>query len=560
MEVTLSVQEQSTKSQRSVSWRTVAILAALGFVLIRDNISTVELIPVAIDTQNYNTSVLVAEEKDEFDSNIGNKFENNDQQNGTDVELIPVAVDTQHMNTSVFVAGEKEELDSIIDQHNGTDKVKEYENKNTSVLVAGEKEELDSIIDQHNGTNKVKEYENKNTSVLITEEKEEFDSIIVNRVENNDKHDGTDKVEVYKNKAGSGNGSGTITHVLEQKRKMVFMHVGKAGGDTINGSVTKAGCYHYANMNKRMECLKAFRKRGESKISEATFLTCHCKPTCTDQKVVKRTTDLLFSVREPLGRFESAFKFHSPFNCEGGDIRRCNARAEAKANVEGYKYQFWFQCFRRLGDLAAALGDPGYHPNPGRRPSNSTKPAGEVPCHKFLRDLFSHRDIFEDNAMKGGHMSMGYRYYLYNGDLNRERIAQKKLWAVRVANLWDDIESIDTILGGDPNNRTYFDEVRGTHVSHRSEGFKEDIIPEDKAIYVCCALRPDMVAYRIIVDRAENLSPAERLATFQRTWNRCSGGANKNITSWESLDGVCDTLAQSNPTLSYIGENVEAYP
>ena len=149
------------------------------------------------------------------------------------------------------------------------------------------------------------------------------------------------------------------------------MHVGKTGGTTLRRNVLRFNCQMTKNKDKRQRCLNAFDKlhsqghEAESVLSQRTLGITHhriSKPTAKEQ--TNFITDYLFTVREPIGRFESWFKSSSPHNCDyekfGHSNEKCIVKSRAETKPNSFPLRFFYNCFHVVNDMALAL-DPNYY-------------------------------------------------------------------------------------------------------------------------------------------------------------------------------------------------------
>jgi hypothetical protein len=308
------------------------------------------------------------------------------------------------------------------------------------------------------------------------------------------------------------------TIVAHKERNIMFMHVGKTGGATLRTSLLKYGC-EVLIWNSEL-CLKNLfgNNQTESKLSSLTNGIHH------NQKRYRRvqraiTTDFMFAIREPVSRFESWFRNQSPHNCiDSKKENKCKRRREAMIqNPNSHPRRFFYDCFQKVEEMAQAL-DPTYVY--GNQIMNVSD------CRALLREAFEIVGVSKNY----GHLSAGYRFYTQQAQLEKHN---KTVWAIRTEYLWQDVRRIDQAVGGTGD----FGHLEGVKNSHFSERFPDKTgLSESSSHLVCCALWPEMLAYRDIVERAANLNTTEKRETYQLTWHRC------NVTSWEILEERCSQL------------------
>jgi hypothetical protein len=147
-------------------------------------------------------------------------------------------------------------------------------------------------------------------------------------------------------------------------------HVGKTGGETLRWHVFQFSCRSIANEQERTKCLRDVGK--ESVLSSMMRGICHEKHSWPTPKHVQRATYYLFTVREPIARFESWYRYSHPNNCilqpaqkeEGGGVPMNidGCKAKRRSILQGpasFSARFW-NCFPTIESMAEALGDPAY--------------------------------------------------------------------------------------------------------------------------------------------------------------------------------------------------------
>lgn len=325
-------------------------------------------------------------------------------------------------------------------------------------------------------------------------------------------------------------------HISFQNSTMVMQttlalfHVGKTGGTTLRDNVLRIGCRAKKDQRKKIECQNRQLYRNsvtqpESKLSHFTRMFFHYQHSfpASAAKLLNTTHGLLFTVREPLARFENAYYYHSPFHCFSGDANKpkkdltenekfCYRNQNDYFHPRDPKsdYHSFYETFPTLEHLIDAL-----------QGSSTENGADAARQKKLLQKTFK---TF-GRTLGYGHMTAGYRYYVHWLARLPERIksASAKVFAIRTERLWADAEAIDVILGGS-GNFSALSNAKHTHGSEQQ--INRTKIAEDHGsdtvLPLRCALFPDMQAYRLIVDNALNLNDRERRETYSWTWNRCS--------------------------------------
>jgi Sulfotransferase family len=98
--------------------------------------------------------------------------------------------------------------------------------------------------------------------------------------------------------------------VLGQNRTILFVHVGKAGGETIK-SVLDAGCQGMRNQKRRTACLNELPGSALSDQVRGYFHCFRVEPA----HMRTSATSVLFNVRHPVDRVLSWYRYVNPNNC-----------------------------------------------------------------------------------------------------------------------------------------------------------------------------------------------------------------------------------------------------
>ncbi|CAB9523335.1 unknown protein [Seminavis robusta] len=316
-----------------------------------------------------------------------------------------------------------------------------------------------------------------------------------------------------------------------------LMHVGKAGGTTLRDYVIKwKNCSWPANIQR---CREIFNGVEESAISNYTKGITHYGKTFGKQLSSKDI--LLFVVRAPIDRFISWWAYTVPIKCVDGG--KCSRKDKV---LEKFIQTFYLKCFPSLESFTQAL-NPSHNTAKAQNTSDSlfsnyTAAAAAnattdySDCNQLLQGAF--QTVGKSHY---GHLTAGYRYY-YQEAGGPSSINNHTIVTIRTEFFWNDVVQFDLALGGHGDFHT----VMGKKETHGSEAYwtkhnnsNKVMISSANMPYVCCALWPEMVVYRTLVEQAVNLLPQQRIQTYQKTWNQC------HVQSWEALEQMCDGLETS---------------
>jgi hypothetical protein len=251
----------------------------------------------------------------------------------------------------------------------------------------------------------------------------------------------------------------------------------------------------------------------------------------------RKATHFIFSIRHPLHRFESWYRYVSPFNCffvpDTHTAASCRVKRSVVKDPYSFDARFW-RCFSNISNVPVTLR---------RMQANELKESEQACADILVRVLRG--EVESDMA---GHMVANYQYYHHStlGTIDGQdegrvwgRMREEKrgtggksgipVLVVRTPSVWEDMKSIDLYFGGDG----YFSQA-GLRVSHQSESFAHGSkIPVDETLSVCCVLHDEIAVYRELVERAVNLNPAEKSKTLEEALKICQ------VSSWAEFIQAC---------------------
>lgn len=302
----------------------------------------------------------------------------------------------------------------------------------------------------------------------------------------------------------------TTLPILGANRSVWFVHIGKAGGETIK-EILLTGCLSRRNPRHRQDCLDQL---PPSRLSDVVFGYSHCfqhqAPRKSPNEPLGRSADaatsLLINTRHPLDRVLSWFYMIHPGACQPSvnyESAHCSANRTIFHNPDSWIAQF-FQCFPTVNEWATVIetGTP-------------------TACSNLSSEAIAGRLDLATNPL-AAHMVANYRG-------NFERLPERELLVVRTEFLWSDLARLDRLLDGTGSFTRPGHAV--THGSDRN-ALKRTLQPEE-ATHFCCALADEMLIYGAIITRAVNLNGAEKSATLQVAAERC------NARDWPAYHRMC---------------------
>eukprot|EP00980_Cylindrotheca_fusiformis_P003367 scaffold747_cov120-Cylindrotheca_fusiformis.AAC.23 len=311
---------------------------------------------------------------------------------------------------------------------------------------------------------------------------------------------------------------------VDRKRKIFFVHVGKTGGTTLRETVLRYGCRLYGQAKARNRCLNFLAEHGESQLAKRTTGLFHYEMRIPTSKKQRDNMDLLYVVREPISRFQSSYEYINPHNCildrkERAMQKKCDSQKRAQNFPNSFDSQFYYECFPTIESFLSYVPPPLEDGSSSK--NNNTNP-------DKCRPLWL--QAFRPGQSEYGHMSANYQYYTKDmGLMSREN--GRRVYVIRTEHLWDDVSHIDQLVGGTGNFSFVARKKinKQTTVKHVGPGIQ--YVPHT----FCCALLPDMLVFRDIINRADNFDEPTKLATNEHSWSRC------NVTSWEMLETRCNS-------------------
>jgi hypothetical protein len=322
-------------------------------------------------------------------------------------------------------------------------------------------------------------------------------------------------------------------------RNILFVHVGKAGGETIK-SILSVGCHSRKSKGRKADCL---RQLPNSTISDTIQSYFHC--FSMHPGAAKDSTSYLYNLRHPVDRTISWYRYIDPQNCRKDKPKSpsCSTVLAISQNPHnGWEAEFFGRCFPTVEDWAQALATP----TPTTRPTTTTvsslptvitnsSSSNHTDCSKLAWSTLA-GDINVKKHNVAAHMVFNFRYYTQH---TIGKFASKEVMVVRTENLWQDLGDLDRLLGGDGT----FGDLHGSSVTHGSEHHQNRrSISESGAKLLCCALQDELNIFRDLMNRATNLDEETKRESSLKTVTRC--GAE----SWEDLAKQCKSLVSPRIT------------
>jgi Sulfotransferase family len=344
----------------------------------------------------------------------------------------------------------------------------------------------------------------------------------------------------------------TKQNISNEDRTILFVHIGKAGGETIK-QILAVGCQSMLNRRRRSAC---FQQVPPSHLSNHVYGYYHCYQLHTRTGFRKGQTNktnmfntYLFNVRHPLERIQSWYNYVHPKHCVRGNHTpeaphgasattnqprkkpglSCEAHRQAVENPHGFVATFFQTCFPTLNDWAEAIQSV---------PNEMPPSPWSAQCRQLAMDSI-HGNLNRHDDALATHLMANYRHYMHR-TIHQDHPAHDVM-VVRLDHLWTDLRQIDRHFfrgTGDFGNFTGTAVTHGSRVHHAATA-----IPVRSRHIFCCALQNELLLYRELIVRAINLSPHEQSATLQQAMDQCG------FASWEQMRNDCSQRHTSANTV-----------
>ena len=339
-----------------------------------------------------------------------------------------------------------------------------------------------------------------------------------------------------------------ITLLANRTRKVAFVHIGKAGGNSIRSAFPRLFCRRKRHPTAQ-ELEECFQKhwRHDSPFSNECEIELHMGRTAEGQDHLHNYTTFLFAIRNPVTRAISSFSYLHPNNTKSQLARKNDPLRDA----------FYQDCFPTLQHWLQTIHSVLY-PAPGTNTTlyNETDTLLVLsqqlpPQHYYCQHLAI--AVLQANlvAIKpiNAHLWFNYRYY-YQQTIRA--FPDKEILAIRTEHMWQDIVDLDIVTGGAGQFRTAGHVVNANRNSNSSNTQAADTTTRDNR-NLCCLLWHELELYQEIVVRAQNWNQGQKWETLYDVWDTCGiavdrqgiigRSRNTMLVSWRDWHSAeCPTL------------------
>eukprot|EP00980_Cylindrotheca_fusiformis_P014379 scaffold3827_cov179-Cylindrotheca_fusiformis.AAC.43 len=309
-----------------------------------------------------------------------------------------------------------------------------------------------------------------------------------------------------------------------KNRTMIFVHVGKTGGETIKWRL-RVICNLRGSQRKKAKCFEQFQAQGESKLSQSTIGYTHCGSQRPKHSMEKANT-FLVSIRDPIVskvREECQLvdaprkKYMHPQNCiPERPSGACNLKKDTSIP---WGHDFFEICFQTVDAFVQSM--------------QSSTTTSSTNCSQLAIDAV------QGNGPKAQSNHLYYNY-MYNFNRTIRAFPHRAIVVVRRETLWEDMRSIEILLGGDGSRKF---EHEGPVITHGSEKFLYQAVLDPSLIpTMCCAIPGEILVYFHVLSRAVNLDPQQKEYSRALLLSKCQAN------SVEALVTQCRWNKDSLPT------------
>jgi hypothetical protein len=307
------------------------------------------------------------------------------------------------------------------------------------------------------------------------------------------------------------------------KHRVYFMHVGKTGGETVR-QILKYACRLRGNPTHRKVCLQFFQQHKETELSRHTKGIMHAGRQNPKQGMARATT-FLWTLRNPIERVISSYRYMHPGNCGGNSLSTaCLTNHSISRNRNPWARDF-FTCFPAMTDLAQGLFSKQSSKQLRSNLTNGTKSLGTekrgVDCYELAWNTIL------GMVPASGHLFYDYKYYWTQ---SLEQYPDKQVWVIRTEFLWHDLQGIEQ----QAFNATMNPNVPALvpDVTHGSEGHKrKGALSDAHRRFLCCALLDELIIYGRLLEAATNLDSSAKNQSMSLVLQQCGSDSIEQLNN-----------------------------
>lgn len=327
---------------------------------------------------------------------------------------------------------------------------------------------------------------------------------------------------------------------LEAKDRIIsLIHIGKAGGVSLR-RLTVIHCKLFfrhkrwdgTRQENIQKCIEKHFPDPQAVLSHQTQYYFHIEEYNTTQ--LEQSTSFLMTLRNPVDRIISTYRYSHPGNCNGGNRdevwkpRGCQAAVHR--NKTGLiQNEIFYKCFPSpaMEDFAQSLLKP-WKRNQNKDWGDSLSMDERRNCRYLAREMVQGYGTYGS----GPHMLYNYAYYAHHSVW---QYPDKEVFGIRTEHEWEDTVELDRLLGGNGNLK------ENREVSHGSESLLSSPLSTEAYQKICCALETEIEVYQDILQRVVNLNARAKRESMETIKTKCGV-----VTTWTEWRVECRRQLRSD--------------
>jgi hypothetical protein len=329
--------------------------------------------------------------------------------------------------------------------------------------------------------------------------------------------------EIPENTSVTPRSSHNTIHIEDKERSIHSVHIGKTGGSSLR-EATGIQCLNFKDPEACINRLFS----SDQKLARQTRHVFHMWGH--DEPLIRNATSFLMTLRNPVDRIISTYRFSHPENCQSHHQNQihepygCNLlktwAKSGKPKMTPHANKLYRVCFPSpaMEDFAQSVMSPWV---PNESFGNLTT-AQQQECRSMARSLVKG----ENNRGAAPHMEYNYEYYVSK---TIQRFPQTEVFAVRTTHMWEDVVALDRLLGGSGKFVNH-----GRAISHGSEKFYSSPVSKEAYGKLCCVLEHEIYLYLDALKRSINLDALTKLESEEDLRQKCQVS-----TTWMNWRQMC---------------------
>jgi len=339
--------------------------------------------------------------------------------------------------------------------------------------------------------------------------------------------------------------------IPKKKRTILFAHVGKTGGMTLRQYTSlKCRLPRDPEVPEKLiqSCIHRYFREGDVLARQTTG---YLHMWSVDPNELEHSTSFLMTLRNPVDRIISAYRYSHPNNCNRKNKKKpdrpfgCEI-AKKMRQRRSKQYKMFGICFPSAGieDFAQSVMSPYYADSVSlknisnkKNQANTKVVAGLATCRQMARDVIEGTlDVWVY------HMKYNHAYY---ANKTIWAYPDKELFAIRTEHEWEDMVALDKQLGGtgrfgpttESSSHHNTKTSQNAAVSHGSEGYIPSPISTQGYHKLCCVLHEEIQIYMDLLQRAQNLNATAKQESISDLADKC----NFTTSNWNEWRQQCQS-------------------